>query len=177
MRVWNGEPDESMAHAMVIACKFLSKQEAASLQLHFADSVFNDCFSCLFDAAVGLSRAAIPAAIADLLCIFASRHFSSSMLSVQSSPCRHSCCNIPPPAATALFVRMCSACFIGTSISGAHLSLGTRWRFCWRLFQHSLPSSGCCSCTQFKAKAKRWRIQTRRRRHAPKSSVMTQAIN
>ena len=97
MRVWNGEPDASMAHAMVSACKFLSKQEAASLQLHSPDSVLNDCFSCLCDAAVGLSRAAIPAAIADLLCIFASRHFILSALSVPPPTAfRRPCCCASP---------------------------------------------------------------------------------
>jgi hypothetical protein len=86
MRVWNGEPDASMAHAMLRSCKFLSKQDAATLQMHSADSVLNDCFSCLCDAAVGLQRAAIPAAVADILCILASRHFLLSALSVPPPP-------------------------------------------------------------------------------------------
>jgi hypothetical protein len=85
MRVWNGEPDASMAHALLFSCKFLSRQDPGSLQLQSADSVLNDCFCRLCDPAVGLSRAAIPAAIADLLSIFASRHFILSALSV--SPC------------------------------------------------------------------------------------------
>lgn len=81
MRVWNGEPDSSMAHALLSSCTCLSKQDPSSLQLQSADFMLNDCFSCLCDAAVGLSRAAIPAAIADLLSIFASRHFILSALS------------------------------------------------------------------------------------------------
>lgn len=86
MRVWNGEPDAHMAHALLRSCKFLSKQEASSVQMHSADSVLNDCFTCLCDAAVGLPRAAIPAAVADLLCILASRHFVLSALSVAPPP-------------------------------------------------------------------------------------------
>ena len=86
MRVWNGEPDAAMAHALISSCKFLSKQEAGSLQLQSPASVLNHCFACLCDAAVGLSRAAIPAAVADLLCIFASRHFIVSALSVRHPP-------------------------------------------------------------------------------------------
>jgi hypothetical protein len=101
MRVWNGEPDTAMAHAMLRTCKFLSKQDATSLQMHSADSVLNDCFCCLCDAAVGLPRSAIPAAVADLLCILASRHFILSALSVRThkslpSPPRnlsHCCCS------------------------------------------------------------------------------------
>jgi hypothetical protein len=97
MRVWNGEPDTSMAHALLSSCKFLSKQDPASWQLHSADSVLNDCFSRLCDAAVGLRRAAIPAAIADLLSIFASRHFILSALSVPPpTALRRPCCCASP---------------------------------------------------------------------------------
>jgi hypothetical protein len=82
MRVWNGEPDACMAHSLLASCRMLSKQDPANLQLQSTHSLLNECFSRLCDAAVGLSRAAIPAAIADLLCIFASRHFILSALSV-----------------------------------------------------------------------------------------------
>lgn len=117
MRVWNGEPDAPMAHALLRSCKFLSKQEAASVQMHSVDSVLNDCFSCLCDAAVGLPRAAIPAAVADLLCILATRHFVLSALSVALPPppphqnLSH-CCVCPDfPAFASLYLyRMSIAC-------------------------------------------------------------------
>jgi hypothetical protein len=86
MRVWNGEPDTSMAHSLLRSCRFLSRQDPSSLQLHTADSLLNDCFSRLCDPSVGLARAAIPAATADLLCLLASRHTVLSALSVSIPP-------------------------------------------------------------------------------------------